>query len=240
MGSLAADEAANGTSTWEKIASLKRQALWESIPEEWRIPTELLPASTEDDVSQWPETCGWFTDEELAITNSTASELIAQLTSGRLSAETATRAFCKRAAAAHQLVSEMHPSHNLEDVPKVTRDVAIDELFVGNVLRSGLANRKGERQPFQGEGDASGPPARAPDLVEGQLSPQGLGCDCRIRVARRRCRDVGFRLGAAPGKQWRDFLRQDEHADGHDDCRERQQRFWTNSESAQQTDDQRR
>lgn len=94
----------NGSSSWEQIGARKRQELLASIPEEWRIPTHLLPAETEDDVTSWPETCGWFTPEELAITNSSASELVPQLVSGQLSSETVTRAFCKRAAAAHQLV----------------------------------------------------------------------------------------------------------------------------------------
>ncbi|KAI0527721.1 amidase [Xylaria bambusicola] len=91
--------------TWETIAAQKRQALLNSIPEEWRIPDHLLPPESQVDVTGFPEISGWFTQEELDITNATALELLPKLASGSLRSETVTRAFCKRAAAAHQLVN---------------------------------------------------------------------------------------------------------------------------------------
>ncbi|KAH7038255.1 amidase [Microdochium trichocladiopsis] len=93
------------TSTWETISAKKRQALADSIPAEWRIPTELMPPESQDDVTGFPEQSGWFTKDELAITGATVSELLPKLASGELSSEAVTRAFCKRAAAAHQLVN---------------------------------------------------------------------------------------------------------------------------------------
>ncbi|KAI1799554.1 amidase [Daldinia bambusicola] len=90
---------------WEELAAKKRQELLNSIPQEWRIPSNLLPPADQDDVTGFPETSGWFTADELAITNQTAAELLPKLASGELKSETATRAFCKRAAAAHQLVN---------------------------------------------------------------------------------------------------------------------------------------
>ncbi|KAG5926081.1 hypothetical protein E4U42_003669 [Claviceps africana] len=94
-----------GTITWEEIASQKREALLQSIPAEWRVPAHVLPADSQDDVTKWPETCGWFTEEELVITNLDATELVSMLASGELSSEKVTNAFCKRAAAAHQLTN---------------------------------------------------------------------------------------------------------------------------------------
>lgn len=90
--------------TWEEIGARKRAALQASIPEEWRVPPELLPPDSQDDVTGWPATSGWFTAEELAITELSASELVPKLASGALKSVVVTRAFCKRAAAAHQLV----------------------------------------------------------------------------------------------------------------------------------------
>ncbi|KAI0382978.1 amidase [Hypomontagnella monticulosa] len=90
---------------WEEIAAKKRQDLLDSIPKEWRIPSNLLPPADQDDVTTFPETSGWFTAEELAITNQTALELLPKLASGALTSEVVTRAFCKRAAAAHQLTN---------------------------------------------------------------------------------------------------------------------------------------
>jgi amidase len=95
-------------SSWEELAANKRQALRDSIPSEWIIPAELLPADSVNDVTGFPETSGWFTPEELAITNSSALDLLPKLASGDLKSETVTRAFCKRASAAHQLVI-LHP-----------------------------------------------------------------------------------------------------------------------------------
>ena len=90
--------------SWEVLAAKKRAALLASIPAEWRIPGELLPPESQLDVTKWPETSGWFTPEELAITECDASHLISKLSSGELKSEEVTKAFCKRACAAHQLV----------------------------------------------------------------------------------------------------------------------------------------
>ncbi|KAK8064680.1 Acetamidase [Apiospora phragmitis] len=90
---------------WEQVAARKQKAVLESIPAEWIIPDHLMPPDSQDDVTTFPETSGWFTAEELAITNSEALELLPKLASGELKSETVTRAFCKRAAAAHQLTN---------------------------------------------------------------------------------------------------------------------------------------
>lgn len=92
-------------SSWETLAAQKREALRNSIPAEWVIPQNLLPPDDQDDVTGFPEASGWFTPEELAITNSDALDLLPKLASGELKSETVTRAFSKRAAAAHQLVT---------------------------------------------------------------------------------------------------------------------------------------
>ena len=90
--------------TWETLAAQKRQALLNAIPREGRIPDHLLPPEDQADVMGFSESSGWFTREELDITNVTALELLPKLADGSLKSETVTRAFCKRAAAAHQLV----------------------------------------------------------------------------------------------------------------------------------------
>lgn len=89
---------------WEEIGAQKRAALSASIPQEWRVPANLLPPDSQDDVTHWPATSGWFTKEELEITEQTMLQLLPKLASGELKSETVTKAFCKRAAAAHRLV----------------------------------------------------------------------------------------------------------------------------------------
>ncbi|KAI1999000.1 hypothetical protein LOY97_006572, partial [Ophidiomyces ophidiicola] len=91
------------TTEWERIAAAKQRKLAAAIPAEWRIPDDLLP--TGPNVLSFPQQSGWFTAHELAITNAGAGAILAQTRSGAWTAEEVTRAFCKRAAAAHQLTN---------------------------------------------------------------------------------------------------------------------------------------
>lgn len=86
---------------WEEIAADKKKRIADSIPPEWRIKSE----PTDVSVMAYPKESGLMSDEELAITESTAVDLVAQLTTGKLSSVAVTTAFLKRAALAHQLVS---------------------------------------------------------------------------------------------------------------------------------------
>ncbi|KAK8122584.1 Acetamidase [Apiospora sp. TS-2023a] len=113
--------------TWEQVAVRKRKAVLDSIPAEWIIHDDLMPPESQDDVTTFPETSGFFTAEELAITNSEALELLPKLASGELKSETVTRAFCKRAAAAHQLInclSETCFERGLETARKLDEHLA--------------------------------------------------------------------------------------------------------------------
>jgi amidase len=89
---------------WEKIAEARRTALAEQIPHHYRIPEDKLPPESQLDVTTWPKESGWFTPNELEITGSTASQILKKIASQAWSAEDVTVAFCKRAAAAQQLV----------------------------------------------------------------------------------------------------------------------------------------
>lgn len=89
---------------WEEIAASKRKQLADSIPQEWRIPASQMPPESQLNVLDWPSTSGFFTPQELEITELTASQLLGQLRSGHKTSEEVTRAFCKRAAVAQQLV----------------------------------------------------------------------------------------------------------------------------------------
>lgn len=93
------------TGNWEEIARNKRQALLNKIPDEYRIPRELAPPASQLNVAVWPRESGWFTQRELEITESTATTILQKVAARQWTAEEVTRAFCKRAAASHQLVS---------------------------------------------------------------------------------------------------------------------------------------
>lgn len=89
--------------SWEKTAADKKAKIEATIPQEWRIKS--LP--TGDSVMTFPKESGIMSTEELAITESSAVDLVAKLASGELTSVAVTTAFCKRAALAHQLVSSV-------------------------------------------------------------------------------------------------------------------------------------
>lgn len=96
---------ANSTGrNWEQIAADKRSALAEQIPLEYRIPSHLFPPDDQLDVTTFPKESGWFDARELQITESSATNILKKIASRSWSSEEVTRAFCKRAAAAQQLV----------------------------------------------------------------------------------------------------------------------------------------
>jgi amidase len=89
--------------SWEKTAEDKRNRIFQSIPEEWRIESGI---SHGDSVMEYPKISRIMTDVELTITESSAVDLVAQMAAGQLTSVAVTTAFCKRAALAHQLVSK--------------------------------------------------------------------------------------------------------------------------------------
>jgi hypothetical protein len=85
---------------WEQIAADKRARIAASIPPEWRLKSE----PTEDSVMDYPKKSGILSADELAITDSSAVDLVARMAAGELTSVAVTTAFCKRAALAHHLV----------------------------------------------------------------------------------------------------------------------------------------
>jgi amidase len=93
------------TRNWQDIAKNKRAALSESIPKEWRIPTNLMPPESQLDVTGFPQESGFFTDNELKYTSAKIPELLQQIHSGQWKAADVAQAFSKRAAVCHQLTN---------------------------------------------------------------------------------------------------------------------------------------
>ena len=91
---------------WAEIATAKRAALLNSIPPEYRIPVDVLPPLTQLDVTKFPIESKWFTEQELEITSTSAPSLLDKIANSVWTAEEVTKAFSKRAAAAHQLVCQ--------------------------------------------------------------------------------------------------------------------------------------
>ena len=94
--------------TWEDIGKQARAKLLESIPPEWRLPEDKLPPADQANVLDVPFNSGLFTEHEILITTSSATHIVQAIASGEWKSIEVTRAFCKRAAVAHQLVRCIH------------------------------------------------------------------------------------------------------------------------------------
>jgi hypothetical protein len=86
---------------WQQRAAAKREAILAAIPSEWRLAS--VPSVQEQvDVTTWIEQ--FFSPREREITACSAAAIAAKTCTGAWSAEEVARAFCHRAAVAHQLV----------------------------------------------------------------------------------------------------------------------------------------
>ncbi|KAF2763882.1 amidase [Teratosphaeria nubilosa] len=90
---------------WQAIASGKQAERTRKTPLEWRIPDNLLPPEDKSDVQDFPQTSGLFTARELAITSSTASEVVSKIAAREWQSEEVVKAVCHRAAVAQQLLN---------------------------------------------------------------------------------------------------------------------------------------
>lgn len=107
--------------SWQKTASEKKARILESIPKEWRI--EAAGPEGSDSVMGYEKSCGFMSADELAITESSAVELVKKMAACELTSVAVTTAFCKRAALAQQLV---------RTTPECYTSVTYREL-IGNV-----------------------------------------------------------------------------------------------------------
>jgi len=86
------------------IAKRKQAERASRIPKEWMLSSP--PGDNVLNVMDIPQTCGILTSQELEITGTyDAVALVEALKSRKYNAKDVTKAFCKRAAIAHQLVS---------------------------------------------------------------------------------------------------------------------------------------
>lgn len=92
-------------SDWKKLAEDKKSRIVKSVPLEWIIKDQQEGISAFD----YANSPGLLSEQELKWTNSSATDLVAQLAKGKLKSVDLTTAFCKRAAIAQQLVGDMIP-----------------------------------------------------------------------------------------------------------------------------------
>ncbi|KAF2157139.1 amidase [Myriangium duriaei CBS 260.36] len=96
--------AAQQEPSYKAIAARKQAERDARIPSDWRLKT--LPPASQTNVLDIPRTCGILTERELQITEiRDATALIKDLQAGLVTSSQVARAFCKRAAIAHQVTN---------------------------------------------------------------------------------------------------------------------------------------
>lgn len=122
---------------WEAQILDKRTRQKASIPQDWLIDVSLKKDNS--DVSYIPHICGLLSSRELEITGTTdVSVLLQKIARAEWSSVDVTRAFCKRAVIAHQLVS--HSSHfrcilvAQTDAEYVMKTNCLTEIFIEQAL----------------------------------------------------------------------------------------------------------
>lgn len=91
---------------WQKAAKDKADHVLSLIPQEWRLPS--IPSASEQ-----PDVTGAYIQQfldkkEIEITETDAVGVVEKTTSGQWTAVEVAKAFCHRAAIAHQLVNCLH------------------------------------------------------------------------------------------------------------------------------------
>ncbi|KAF5557380.1 general amidase [Fusarium phyllophilum] len=94
--------------SWEARAAVKRAATLDKIPSEWRLPSEDLERahSRRDITGSFIEQ--FLEEETVSITSLKTVEILNAVSEQQLTATKVVRAFCQRAAVAHQINNCLH------------------------------------------------------------------------------------------------------------------------------------
>ncbi|KAF4441026.1 hypothetical protein FACUT_3055 [Fusarium acutatum] len=91
---------------WQDIAKESQSKVLDSIPSRWRLDfNQYHQYQGLKDVTNVPYTCGLLTEEQLKVTELTATEIVKKVENRELKAVQVLEAFAGRAAIAHQLVN---------------------------------------------------------------------------------------------------------------------------------------
>ena len=87
---------------WKTLAQTKRHSVNALIPEPWLLTSQLPQPDQQRDVTKYIQQ--FLTPQEVEITETDAVGIVQRTTSGTWRAVEVAKAFCHRAALAHQMV----------------------------------------------------------------------------------------------------------------------------------------
>ena len=98
-----ANMAATSTGNWKDTAKTKKDAIDGQIPQMWRLDSPVPSVDQQKDVTG-KYIQQFLSQREIEITETDPVGIVQHTTTGEWKAEEVTKAFCHRAALAHQLV----------------------------------------------------------------------------------------------------------------------------------------
>ena len=117
-------------SDWKEIAAKKRDSVLKLIPKEWRIQSP--PAADEQRDVTGPYIQQYLDRKEIEITETDAVGIVEKTSSGQWTAMEVAKAFCHRAALAHQLVGALGTSYGRPEL-MFTGQLLARDLFRGRL-----------------------------------------------------------------------------------------------------------
>lgn len=90
---------------WQQRANAAQERREQQLPDEYRIPKDKMPDDSVNNVLNFPRESGLFSDEELEITEISVPALLKAIEDKKWTAVQVTKAYCKRAAYAQQLLN---------------------------------------------------------------------------------------------------------------------------------------
>jgi amidase len=94
--------------SWQSLGKSKADSLLSLIPSEWRLPS--IPSTDQQRDVTGAYIQQFLNDAEVLITETDAVDIVQKTSKGEWKAEEVARAFCHRAAVAHQLTNCLHVS----------------------------------------------------------------------------------------------------------------------------------
>ncbi|KAG2187198.1 hypothetical protein INT44_004870 [Umbelopsis vinacea] len=90
---------------WQQRATAAQERREKQLPDEYRIPKDKMPDASVKNVMNFPQESGLFSTEELEITELSVPALLKAIEDKKWTAVQVTKAYCKRAAYAQQLLN---------------------------------------------------------------------------------------------------------------------------------------
>lgn len=167
--------------SWQDRAAAKRASILAEIPAEWRLAQADIDRAEKQRVLVGPFMEQLLDPETVSIVNKDSVPLVEAIKSRTYTSEQVTRAFCKTAAVAHQIVSVGSPRQKGGHGFSLLRPNLVGPVPPGVFPRVGHRAGPGAGPVPRREWPPDGPPARLACQSQGPVPCQGTRHDHGLR-----------------------------------------------------------